>query len=233
MMSQTQQQCSEGEASIWSWLLKLLSTNFLVAWLSRLFCRGAQPVSRCSSFDFCEDPYSDFSTSSVKEETRDWTDWHRLPSLILEMLAYVIPGLSARHQLKRFCHLVAVKDEDNQNKAKAMLEHAEPRQISEMLLTRTTITDGAGRVFEAMSAYAYVFWAADIGMRTIMEQYMDDEMKAKAYEECLSMTEVNEVCFTFKGTTIADSEHFNPISEDDDAVLKALKPRVPAESFLI
>lgn len=79
-----------------------------------------------------------------------------------------------------------------------------------MLVGRTTITDAAGRTFKDMSAYGYAFWSGDTRMRRMMEQYMDEDSKAKAkaYEECKQM-EDKGVSFTFQGEMKTHSKHFD------------------------
>jgi hypothetical protein len=113
------------------------------------------------------------------------------------------------YKLKHFAYLIAVEGENNQNKAEAMLMASieDSEAISDMLVKPMRIQDAAGRDFNHISTYGYAFWSGDTFMRDMMEQYMDDDMKIKAYEECKNIQD-NGIHFIFQGK-INCSSHFD------------------------
>ncbi|PJD96362.1 MAG: hypothetical protein CK426_04950 [Legionella sp.] len=228
MAKRTQQPPEQPNITIWSWLLRLLSTNFLVTWLSALFSSWFAPTP------------SQPSSDSTDEHSKAIALHHRISpvqlpgNLMGEILSYLIPRdiksalflnrsfykelnasgaltfLKAKMQFKRFCALIAIEGEGNQNKAEAMLKASikEPELVLAMLTERTTIQDAAGRTFQDMSAYGYAFWSGDTRMRRMMEQYMSEEAKNQAYEECYQI-ENKGVDFTFRGEKNTGSTHFD------------------------
>lgn len=228
MAKRTQQPPEQPNVTIWSWLLRLLSTNFLVTWLSALFSSWFAPTP------------SQPSSDSTDEHSKAIVLHHRISpvqlpgNLMGKILSYLIPRdiksalflnhsfykelnesgaltfLKAKMQLKRFCALIAIEGEGNQNKAEAMLKASitKPQLVLAMLTKRTTIQDAAGRTFQDMSAYGYAFWSGDTRMRRMMEQYMSEDAKNKAYEECMQI-ENKGVDFTFRGEINTGSTHFD------------------------
>lgn len=125
-------------------------------------------------------------------------------------LDYLKTGRIVKHILPPLIELVAREGEDNQNKAKTLLDEygSVPKAVSNAIVERTLILDAAGRAFNHMSAFGYAFWAGDTRMRKMLSTYMDGKAKAKAYQECKHIYEVG-VSYTFRGETIEASKHFD------------------------
>ncbi|PJD94211.1 MAG: hypothetical protein CK426_00230 [Legionella sp.] len=229
MAKQIEYQPEQAQITLWAWLLRLLSTPFLVHWLPSLLPRSfdKQPLAGLT------EPQANAISLASHHTPRPLLLSHLPGALMGNILSYLMPRdiqsvlylnsacyrelkftktlnyLEQQQRLKKFCHLVAIEGEDNQTKAQAMLIHANSAQSRAMLLLeRTTIQDAAGRIFKELSAYAYAFWSGDTRMRKMMGQYMDEKLKAKAYEECKAIVDKG-IQFTFKGKTITQSRHFD------------------------
>ena len=142
--------------------------------------------------------------------------------------------LKSERLMKRFRYLITIEGEDNQNKAKQLLQynHSDSQLVSELIVGRGSIQDAAGRRFENMSAYGYAFWAGDTRMRKMLETYMDEDAKSKAYKECKNIFDKG-ISFTFQGETFTDSKHFDfqPLLNAYQAYLAEATPLVEAYNW--
>jgi hypothetical protein len=125
-------------------------------------------------------------------------------------------------KLLAFCRLIAMEAENNQNQAEAILICSRPVVTEGLISTKIKqFKDAAGREFETpISAYGYAFWAGDTRMCLMLQRHMDEETKAKVYEECETIR-TNGVTFTLNEERVENSKHFDfePIIAAYDAYL--------------
>lgn len=146
----------------------------------------------------------------------------RAPAFLLERINY----LSFRLR-----YLLAVEGEDNLNQAKAFLQSH--RDIAaDIISNQGLMADAAGRWFDDISAYGYLYWAGDTDALNELDEFTNETTNKQLYTECHKINK-HGLTYTMNNAVIVGSRHFDlrTVSEAAYAYDTAAMPLIAAKNW--